>query len=370
MSRKRSRDVSGHDPPVPVVNGTSKIQKVEEILVGKEDVTQPPVSAPARKVETTRTRCCYLSKKSTVSRSLEGVDMRNLDPERLRVRLDNEVSEVSRAMIYGSQFLELYLRQVLTSGGGRMPPDFDWEVAVRLSFTGMQTNANPRDATLVKCPGFKAAMETWQSIWPRELHGVKLVCPNSLMYEYQAYWSTLLCNYTKIALAAHVYWTARYVLPEHRPLLKKILIHRKGTAEEVATLPLVIQHLVQECWEIQDAEFSNATASRAAELRWACILILSEEPASKTIMTNGRARLIHPKLPAMTPHCKKAARFIRLDMQYARGAMGLPRLSKEEREAALKSTDVLTRQLASHLQLLFENAPRREAVREIDRGQV
>ena len=318
---------------------------------------------PEESVDVTRTRCCALTLPVFASH-VPGLLHAPPAPDTIRRAIDAEVDAVSRAMLYGSMFLEFFLRTLLKqSPDARLPPALDLELVVRLAFTAMQTRSNPTAATLDECPGFREAKAAWQAIWPAAEHGVSISSPNSLMYAYQAYWSTLLSNYTTIALEAHVYWTTRYIVPEHRGLLKRALIHRTASFQDLMLLPEAIRALIVECRRIQYTEFSNETALAATNLRWRCMILLDAEQVPKPFVVKGQAIPYHPKRFNLVPWCRKAARFIRLDMQWALKTLGLPRPTRQEKKDVLAAAGLgdetadAAAQLFSPLKLVFANAP-------------
>ena len=164
-----------------------------------------------------------------------------------------------------------------------------------------------------------------------------------------------MSNYTTIALENHVFWTTRYLAPEHRALLKKALIHRSAKDEDLEVLPPLLRDLISECRRIQDTKFSAASAS--ANLRWKCMGLVDAEPQPKTFTLKGQVVPYHPKRFKLVPWCTKAARFIRLDMQWAFKMLGMKLLEEKPRKEALASSDPIIAQLASPLRLLFPNAP-------------
>ena len=275
----------------------------------------------------------------------------------------------------GSRFLELQLRlfKLLRNGGAAgaaaFPPAFDWKTASRQACASMQKNARPRITT----PGYDAADAIWQQQHPRSVHGVELLSGNSLTYETNAYFNTLLCNYTKVALCRHVFklWTLRYllVLPAHRKSLKEYVIGKVapavGNGSTLATDPEwtgkpELAELVKECHAIQEGTFDNALATRALLVRWECLRLIA---ALKAEVAAGRVHWqycqwstrggvvqlvdILPKQFSLVPMCQKASRFITLDEKWARAAWGLP--------IKLKAGEV--KPAVPYLQQLFASHP-------------
>jgi hypothetical protein len=224
---------------------------------------------------------------------------------------------VSTAMRLGSRFLELQLCMLLRDEG-ELQPHFPLKQACRQAFAAMQANARPHTTT----PGFEAAKAKWQALQPAGYNGVRLWASNSLTYETNAFFSTLLCNFTKIALPAHVFWTLRFVAPTLWSTLKKAVIQRKPEALE--DLPLTFLPLIAECHTIQDADFSEELAVRAINLRWKCLGIMDTVgPVHHVLGPRGVCSALHPKRFHLVPQCRRAARFITLDKQWARLALGL-----------------------------------------------
>jgi hypothetical protein len=257
-----------------------------------------------------RTRCCALGHTTFA----------NLGEQAPRVRhlLDREVVAVSKAMREGSKFLSLQLRLVLQASGGRLAPDFPLKQACRQAFAAMQANARPHTTT----PGYVQAMDKWRALRPANHQGARLFAPNSLTYESNAYFSTLMSNFTKIALPAHVFWALRYLWPWHRPALKKAIVERQEDALD--GLPLAALPIIAECQAIQDADFTEELAVRAVNLRWTCLgMVDALGPAHHVLGAEGQCVVHHPKRFHLVPQCRRAARFVTLDKQWARLALGL-----------------------------------------------
>jgi len=247
----------------------------------------------------TVTRACYLGN--------------NVASQAVRDKINADVCAVSTATRLGSRFLELQLRMLLDAG--TFPDDFPWSRAVCQAFAAMQARANPTKP----CVGYYEADVVWQKLHPRSQHGVHLVAANSLTYESNAYYSTLLSNYTTCALASHVFWTLRYLFPAHRRALKRAIIQHSTAALE--DVPIVCLEFIKRCHAIQDAKFSPKTATQALLLRWECLKRIADVDA----VVDEESRRYHPRRFTLVPTCRKAARFITLDVQWANAALGKPR---------------------------------------------
>ncbi len=333
----------------------------EETKGPEEGPTTSPESVPEYR-RATRTRCCALGLSSFPANATR------IKAKAFRNRIEEEVAAVSKACRGGSRFLELQLRQLLWASrsvepsqallpkvlkppkvprGPRVPkvskvpsnlppkaprkpkvlkapnvpvPVFPLKKAVTQAFAAMQKGARPQNVT----SGYHEAAMEWETLYPRAVHGIQLQAPNSLTYASNAYFNTLLSNYTKIALSAHVFWTLRHLFPDRRKDLKAVLIGRHVKLDALETgLPTPAPELIIECHTIQDADFSEATASRAIELRWTCLGLMDKAGPRKVTLKNGEVKDFHPKRFPLVPQCRRAARFITLDRQWANKTLGL-----------------------------------------------
>ncbi len=342
-----------------------RIATVAEQELGAEETKAPepeevwsplspgPVTSPESLPEyrdATRTRCCALGLSSFPANATR------IKAKAFRDRIEEEVAAVSKACRGGSRFLELQLRQLLWASRSVEPSQallpkvvkppkvlkvpsnpprkaprkpkapkvpvaaFPLKKAVTQAFAAMQKGARPQNVT----PGYGDAAMEWEALYPRAEHGVRLQSYNSLTYESNAYFDTLLSNYTKIALPAHVFWTLRHLFPDRRKDLKAVLIGRHVKLADLASgLPAFAVGLICECHTIQDADFSEATASRAIELRWTCLGLMDKAGPQKVTLKNGEVKDFHPKRFSLVPQCRRAARFITLDRKWANKALGL-----------------------------------------------
>jgi hypothetical protein len=255
-------------------------------------------------------------------------------PKDVRRLLEEDVRAVSTAMRLGSRFLELQLTILLTELG-QLDMSFPIKQACRQAFAAMQANARPQTTT----PGYREAKAKWTALQPEGRSGVRLHAPNSLTYETNAFFDTLMSNFTKIALSAHVFWTLRFVLPLQWATLKRAIIERNPEALEL--LPLLFVPIIEECHAIQDADFCEELAVRAINLRWKCLgMVSAVGPVHHVLGTNGVCVAHHPKRFHLVPQCRRAARFIMLDKQWARQALGL-RLKPQPDEASVPDANCL-----------------------------
>ncbi len=202
--------------------------------------------------EKTRTRTCALGLYvSTTEYSLK--EFRSL--------VDREVFAVSKAARGASKFLELQLRTLLDASAGRLPEDFLIKTAVAQAFSAMQ--AKPRPDIVIQ--GYEGAKKVFQK---QNYGGIKVLASNSLTYGSNAYFDTLLRNYSNGALGAHVYWSLRHLFPDLRSTLKAVLISRQDDGRGRTEFPLEIQELIRRCQTIQDKKYSAEVACEAIELRW------------------------------------------------------------------------------------------------------
>ena len=330
----------------------------------------------------TKTRCCALGLASFPPGKAKT----------FRKRIEEEVAAVSEASRKGSRFLELQLRLILQrSGDGRLPeilktpkpprkrrassdkpplgtnspqsgkprvrvpkaapmepkkpkepkihvPGFPIKQAVCQAFAAMQKGAKPIDIL----PGYREAKAEWAKIDPGK--GVRLQAPNSLTYASNAFYSTLLSNYTKIALPRHVFWTLRHLYPDQTRDLKDVLIGGADLAGIQPALPALSCDLILECQVIQEAEYSEAMACRAISLRWKCLELLDAAGPRTIELKSGDKKELQPKRFALVPQCRKASRFITLDRQWANKMLGLSLTSKVKehplRECFCNNADV------------------------------
>ncbi len=258
-------------------------------------------------VEKTRTRTCALGLHiSTAKYPLK--EFRSL--------VDREVFAVSKAARGASKFLELQLRTLLDASAGRLPEDFPVKIAVTQAFAAMQAKARPQKPA----QGYEGAKKVFER---QKYGGISVLAPNSLTYESNAYFSTLLCNYSNGALGAHVYWTLRHLFPELRTTLKTVIISRQGDGHKMTDLPTDAQELILQCQTIQDKKYSAEVACEAIELRWKCLQMLQGSGTRPVKRKNGQVDQVVAKRFCLVPQCRKAARFITLDEQWARCALGL-----------------------------------------------
>ena len=306
----------------------------------------------------TKTRCCALGLSS-----FPPVHTCGIKPETFRTNIEDEVAAVSEACRGGSRFLELQLRLLLLdpANEGKLPmydkpvkegrktkkdsdaevvgagnpeeqkkpkhePCFPIKKAVTQAIAAMQKGARPQ----IVLPGYKEARTVWKKIHPHE--GVRVQAPNSLTYASNAFYDTLLSNYTKIALPRHVFWTLRHLLPERRQDLKDVLLAGADVTALDTPLPADMQDLITECQLIENAKYSEEMACRAIQLRWECLRLLDMAGPRQVILRDGTLKSLPPKKFTLVPQCRRASRFITLDRQWANRMLGLDRNSQEKKD--------------------------------------
>jgi hypothetical protein len=90
-------------------------------------------------------------------------------------------------MRLGSRFLELQLTILLTELG-QLDMSFPIKQACRQAFAAMQANARPQTTT----PGYREAKAKWTTLQPEGRLGVRFHACNSLTYETNAFFDTLM----------------------------------------------------------------------------------------------------------------------------------------------------------------------------------
>lgn len=309
---------------------------------------------------TTHTRTCYLARAMLPGIALDGTELtgaaRINRQNQIHANINTEVVAVSAAMRNGSKFFEMWLRMLLRNSGDVIPADFPWWTAIAQATAAMQKKVRKKQ---VQVPGYAAADAAWQALYDRDEYGVILLAQNTLTAECNAYYRTLLKNYTRISLSAHTLWALRYRFPEFAHTLKKIITGRArvGTAAlpqaEYDALPLYARNRITECFDIVDAKFGNETLSRAATFRWR-LLDLIDRVERHTIATgrpqmrqgkHGQMVEVLPKRFLLVPQASRAARFLTFDKQCARRMLGLPALPAPGEPAVF----------AEPLQLLFSS---------------
>ena len=312
-ARKRARTGDPDDPHVGPIMSSS--------------ISEPDTGT----VQTTHTRAVLLN---------GHVVAEHVDLSRLREHIDKEVEAVSIAMRCGSRFLEMQVRLVLSDSGGVVPNDFPWKLVVCQAFAAMQTRANPQKKT----PKYDEAKVLWRDLTVPEGSppSVTLQAANSLTFESNAYYRTLLSNYSKISLCPHVFWTLRFVYPHHWDHLKVVLASawsKKTTQSlEVLRLALPKEHmvLVEDSLRLQKTKFDESVVSEATTIRWTCLGMLDAEaarfPDGKPMRGSGprgKHWVLKPSFFPLVPQCREASRFVTLDKQWAWKFLGLKRADKE-----------------------------------------
>jgi len=281
-------------------------------------------------LETTHTRAIILTKHVVAD---------HVDLGHLRKTICEEVEAVSIAMRSGSRFLEMQLRLVLADNLGVMPAGFPWKLFCCQAFAAMQTKANP----LKPAPMYWEAKRAWMLLTnkPGYPPQITLQAPNSLTFESNAYYRTLLCNYSKVSLCAHVFWTFRFVYPGLWNNLKDVLTTptSKSAVGSMAILRLALpkDHLdiIDASLHLRLVKFSDNVLDQATNIRWSCLGILDAEsakfPEGKPMRgSKGRLWTLHPKFFPIVPQCRQASRFITLDKQWAWKFFGISKTDTDK----------------------------------------
>jgi hypothetical protein len=284
-------------------------------------------------VETTHTRELYFGYKCMNKATLERY---NKTAQDIRVAVDSDVRALATCTRNGSRFLELHLRMLLSSTA-QLPPNFNFPLASRQAMAAMQETSRPYKVNA----GYAETLQVWKQLAETvHLKGVKLQAYNSLTYTSNAYYSTLLCNYTKVALPTHAFWTLRYLYPakETYTVLKAVLMHRNLPETDLRAAPyfITVEHygFITAAFAIADAEYTNALAIRAVELRWAMLRAIDTKEATNITETyvnrSGETMEVRPKRFHLVPQCSKAAPFVTLDSQWVQNVLGVPSAKKNK----------------------------------------
>jgi hypothetical protein len=307
----------------------------------KRRKTQTTASAGATvAVESTHTRELYFGYKCLNKVTLERYGKTVQD---VRNAVDDDVRALATCTRYGSRFLELHLRMLLQAEP-RLPANFCFERASRQAMAAMQTKSTPHKVN----QGFAEALQAWKALAAEEnLQGVKLWSYNSLTYTSNAYFSTLLCSYTKVALPTHVFWTLRYLYPakETYTVLKAVLVNRHLPGCDLRAPPHSIapEHyrFIGAAFAIADADYTNELAIRAVELRWAMLQAIDAREATGVVETytnrDGETVEVHPTRFHLVPQCAKAAPFVTLDKQWAQNVLGVPKAPRKKAPAPVSA---------------------------------
>jgi hypothetical protein len=296
-------------------------------------------------VETTHTRELYFGYKCMNKATLEKY---NKSAQDIRAAVDSDVRALAICTRNGTRFLELHLRMLLSgTATQKLPENFNFPLASRQAMAAMQETSRPYKVNA----GYAEALQVWKQL-PENEHfkGVKLQAYNSLTYTSNAYYSTLLCNYTKVALPTHAFWTLRYLYPakDTYTVLKAVLMHRNLPNSDLRAAPHFIadEHyaFITAAFNIADAEYTNALAIHALELRWAMLRAIDAKEATGVVETyvnrSGETVQVRPKRFHLVPQCSKAAPFVTLDSQWAQNVLGVPPAKKTK--ALLRETHVDT----------------------------
>ncbi len=284
-------------------------------------------------VETTHTRELYFGYKCMNKATLDRYGKTVQD---IRTAVDSDVRALATCTRNGTRFLELHLRMLLSSTTTqRLPENFNFSRGCRQAMAAMQETSRPTKVNA----GYAETLQAWKHL-AKIVHfeGVKLQAYNSLTYTSNAYYSTLLCNYTKVALPTHAFWTLRYLYPakDTYTVLKAVLMHRNLPETDLRAAPhsLVDEHyeFITAAFDIADAEYTNALAIRAVELRWSMLRAIDAKQAACVVETyvnrSGETVQVRPKRFHLVPQCSKAAPFVTLDSQWAQNVLGIPSVKK------------------------------------------
>jgi hypothetical protein len=303
-----------------------KAQKIVCASAGGTDVSMA--------VETTHTRELYFGYKCLNKATLERYGKTVQD---VRSAVDDDVRALATCTQYGTRFLELHLRMLLKANP-RLPVNFCFELASRQAMAAMKIKSTPCKVN----EGYFETLQAWKALAAGEnLQGVKLWSHNSLTYSSNAYFFTLLCNYTKVALPTHVFWTLRYLYPgkETYTVLKAVLVNRCLPGCDLRESPhfVALDHyrFIGAAFEIADKDYTNELAIRAVELRWAMLRAIDAKEATGVVDTYtdryGKTVQVHPTRFHLVPQCKKAAPFVTLDKQWAQNVLGAPKTPRASR---------------------------------------
>ena len=199
----------------------------------------------------------------------------------------------------------------------------------------------------------------WNAV-PNPPDKVSVSHTNVLRYASNAYFTTLLKNYTTQALGAHVLWTIRYLTTAaggnwgqvRQDFAATLCKKDKNVAQCLQATAGALPHggwLVDTVHELLQrwnavagptAKYTKDTSPSAAlHLRWWCLRLLRHTQGAfpegiPVVITKKRGRevlevdiVVHPKYFKLTPICKRAAPFITLDNLWAQRVLGLSTLA-------------------------------------------
>jgi hypothetical protein len=225
----------------------------------------------------------------------------------LRREIDHAVLNVSRSCRHGTRFLLLWMTQLYTGGRGTFPAELQWSTAISQAFTIAHSSAGKS----IQVPGFQHAVNTWfegredskprrpptrkrrrgddsgtkeekeEEVQPECKDSKEEEKPNELkefedgdlayltqavIFESNAYYSTLLKNYSKVAITAHCKSTLVYACQGDKRKEDAVRQALSASASEsavaaaLALLPAEVADVIRACRTVRDMEWKDAEA--------------------------------------------------------------------------------------------------------------